>query len=171
MEDIRILFTPESEVALEKIVATFQLQEDTIIAIAAKEFARGNVTIEQMAMNFQSDLEVSESTAQSIAKEVINTVVPLLQKVPEKEFRDPSFVEVASEQLFSKNPSSSPSPFQSAPKEEVKEKILPKAPLQESSPLSRKPRLTKNSPPLPSIDPPQEPQPKKQNDSYREPLE
>ena len=114
--NIRVLFTSKANLALEEIMKKFNLQDSdekyiarikenklpkiVVIDHLAKDFVKGNILENDLISSLQKDLEVSSQTAEQISKEIINKIIPFLEKAPEKNFKDPAFVEEISKKVF-----------------------------------------------------------------------
>ena len=108
-QKIRALFTEKSDLAISDIVKNFRLEEsyeelmkkeeqdkntnELAISLLAKEFTQGNISEANLILSLQKDIEISKETAEKISKEIINKVVPLLEKVPEEKLHNFEFKE------------------------------------------------------------------------------
>lgn len=114
--NIRIIFTDKANFILNGIIKNFNLEEPPEEFIKKiKEGKPSNlITIDRLIKNFvsqdmsekdlisllQRDLGLSLQIANEIAKEIINKIVPLLEKVPEEKFKDPTFREEISKKIW-----------------------------------------------------------------------
>ena len=98
--NIRVIFTDKAHSALDDIIKKFDLTESieedikrtkegklskiVIINHLSKDFALEKIPEKDLTAFLQKDLEASPQIAIDIAKEIINQIVPLLEKIPEE---------------------------------------------------------------------------------------
>jgi hypothetical protein len=114
--NIRVLFTPKADSALDDIISAFNLEETpeefikiniegklpkiVIIDRLTQGFAKGTISEKDLINSLQKDLAVPQQTAEKISKEIITKIVPFLEKVPEENLKDPAFVDEIAQKIF-----------------------------------------------------------------------
>lgn len=104
--NIRAIITEKADLALDDLAKKFNFQEGddeaakrasegrsskvTIASHFAQDFAKGILAEKDLVLALQKDLEVSQQVAEQVAKELITTVVPLLEKVSEESLNKPA---------------------------------------------------------------------------------
>lgn len=159
-KSIRIIFTNKADLILDGIIKNFQLEENVdefakrlsqgklsknvIISNLSKDFAKGILSEKDLINSLQKDLEISSTTAEQISKEIINKLIPLLEKVPEEKLTDPVSREEVSKRIFGEeikqNPASVPEKNEKILKPE-KNPIFAKEPIITEKPI-KKPKKT-----------------------------
>ena len=185
---MRIIFSQKADLALSEIIKKYNL--DQYAAAVKIDFISKSFTIEKISEkdmpNFvQKELGVSSQIAQEISKEILTTIIPFLEKIPEEKFNDSKFVEEISKKVFGesikntietgkdilpkikapiiftdimeKNPTTSEEPINTAVAPPKKQRI-------------KKPIISEE---IDESAPQPKPQPRQQRgpDSYREPIE
>lgn len=102
-KDIQIIFTPQTFLAFDEVVKTFNInipQSDFLVKII-KKFAEEEIKTEkELVDNLQKELGVDAKKAGEVAKEIIEKVVPLLQKVTEEQLNNPAFMDEFERKYF-----------------------------------------------------------------------
>lgn len=108
-KNIRIIFTEKSDSALEELIKKFGLEKNyeqtgksaiTIISPLIKDCAREEISEKNLVNSLKKDLEVSQPTAEQIAKEILENIVPFMVKAPEERFEDSAFREETAKKVF-----------------------------------------------------------------------
>lgn len=96
-KNIRVIFTEKADIILSDIIKKYGLQETEdetfkkfkegklpkiiIIDHLTKDFTKGTITEKELISSLQKDLNIPQQIAQEITKEIINNLVPLLEKI------------------------------------------------------------------------------------------
>lgn len=107
--NIRIIFTEKADLVLEQIMERFNLEESleelakinregklfkvVIMNRLVRDFAKEIISKEELIESLQKDLKISQQTAETISKDIINNLVPLLEKIPEEQLKKQPFIE------------------------------------------------------------------------------
>lgn len=192
--NIRVILSDKAEAILEEIIKTFNLQAqdedqeqddspDIVIDRLIKDFAKGVLSEKNFITSLKDNLKIPQETAEKLSKEIITKIIPLLEKIPEEKFNDPTFVDELSRRVFGeqktekKSESSDifpkiKSPISVAEALGKNNTSMGNKPEIEITPAPRKQREIKK-PVLPeeNKNPPQQPKQRRGPDSYREPIE
>ncbi|MBI2053968.1 MAG: hypothetical protein HYT36_01350 [Candidatus Staskawiczbacteria bacterium] len=114
--NMRVIFTDKANLVFDDIIKNFNLEESiksftkkieegklskiVIVDHLAKDFAREIISEKDLTNSLQKDLEISPQIAEQVSKEIINKIVPLLEKFPEERFVNPMFREEISKKIF-----------------------------------------------------------------------
>lgn len=186
--NIRIIFTEKADLYLEQIIKNFNLEESfeesakrnregklfnvVIVNHLVRDFAKEIISEKELIDSIQKEMEVSRQTAETISKDIVNNLVPLLEKIPEEQLKKQPFIEQAplenletSEPVIKiKPPIGIPQTGEAYKPDDNKKDFIIKKPEKADKPLEKKEEIKK---PLKQV----EKRIKKQNDSYREPTE
>ena len=115
-KNIQIVFTEKAENALSDLMVNFKLEETdaeyiektknkkpsniVVLDNLAKDFALGVASEKDIIISLQNIVGVSQQNANQITKEIINKIVPFLEKVPEEKFQDNNFVDGLEKKVF-----------------------------------------------------------------------
>ncbi len=113
---IRIIFTKKADLALLEIIKRYDLEENeeqrfkksqnkspfniVILNHLIRNFFEESISEKDLTDSLQKDLEVSRQIAEKISKEIIDNLVPFLEKVPEEKLKDPIFIEELSKKIL-----------------------------------------------------------------------
>jgi len=112
----RVIFTAKASAALDAIVKNYNLEEtseeflrktnerkfsnEVIIDHLSKDFTLGKISGIDLTDSVQREMSVPPETAGKISKEIINNIIPYLEKVPEEKLKDSAFVEELEKKVF-----------------------------------------------------------------------
>jgi len=101
---ILVIFTEKADLVLSDIIKKYSLQETdletfekykagklpkiVIIDNLTRDFALKIIPEKDLISSLQKELEISQQTAEQISKEIINSLVPLLEKIPEEQLEN-----------------------------------------------------------------------------------
>lgn len=141
MDNKIIFFTNKAEKALEEIIKKFNLEESleefvekeknkklsniVLIDSLAKNFGLGEISDREVSKKLQQEVGLGKEVAEEITKEIIEKVVPFLEKVEEEKLKDSSYIE----KLYKKI--SDIENYREEPTKEKTEDFFPKIDLEE----------------------------------------
>jgi len=173
--NVRILLTDRATSALDEIITKFRLEENpddmiakleskqaenhVILALIAKSYVAGDISKEQIPSLVQEKISVQDKVANQISKDILDTVIPEIEKVSEKDLQDPVFSNKLANKLFGD------------PLEVIEEvEILPEN-ISEKKPIVEEKTFVEEKSSLPKTKPIIQPKQNRGPDRYRESLE
>jgi hypothetical protein len=121
LKNMRVIFTPKADVAVSEIKQQYGLQDITgteksfKLFTTIRSFVVEDISEKEMQNRLQKDLEISQQVAQQISLDIINNVIPFVEKIPEEKFKNPDSIEEISKKIWR------------APKKEQPEEAKPTA--------------------------------------------
>lgn len=181
-KNIRIVFTERADLVLLEIMKRYNLEENdekraknlkegrvsniVIIDRLTKEFAKKIISEKSLIDSLKKDLEISQQTAEKIAKDITNNLVPLLKKYSEEELTKIRKEETIEEKTVVATPIKPPIGLEKTPKEEVSKLTSEKPQVSKKSSFTE---LTEKT--IPEKKKNKDIKTTKKEDIYREPIE
>jgi len=182
-KNIRIIFTDKADLVLSEIMKRYNLEESNeewlkkskegkssnivIIDKITKDFAKEIISERESVESLKKELSVPQQTAEKISKDIIDNLVPLLEKLSEEELAKVNGKEEIIRKPITAAPIKPPIGLEKTPKEEVfglpsekpqvaKKPLIPKITEEKVIPEKKKTKDIKTS---------------EKEDIYREPTE
>lgn len=174
-KNIIIPFSEKADLVVSNIIEKYGLKENeektlkklkenklfnsNIIVKLTREFVKGTISEEELIGLFKKELEISQQIAEKISKDIMDNLVPLLEKIPEEELGKTNIEKGVTEKIITATPIKPPMGLKKTPSEGALEPVL-KTPPKIQKPFTPK-ILEKNK----EIKTP------KKEDAYREPID
>ncbi len=108
---IRVILSDEAEKVLESILKKFNLEEKNVATDRLiKNFVRGQLSENDFSASLEKDLSISKSVSEELSRELKNKLAPMLEKIPEENFKNFDFREEISQKIFTTDKLNSETP-------------------------------------------------------------
>lgn len=182
-KNIRIVFTERADLVLLEIMKRYNLEENdekraknlkegrvsniVIIDRLTKEFAKKSILEKTLVESLKKELVITQQVAERISKDIINNIVPLLERFTEEELaREKKEKEEIIEKPITATPIKPPIGLEKTPKEEVSKLTSEKPQVSKKSSFTE---LTEKT--IPEKKKNKDIKTTKKEDIYREPIE